>query len=209
MDGGWHGRPRHKGIKTRLRGGTMSKRYLDAVRSICFGLFFVVLLTPLRSAADAARTGHADKVSTWQGFERRDFKIDGRDCTLIVPAVRRPREIRGSGAPSCSAMNLRQTSPCSPRASTSPTWTCRISMKRPVALDHMDKFYDHLTHDRGLATKTVLEGFSRGGLFTLNWAARHPDRVACIYNDAPVCDFKSWPAGKGKSKGSAEDWQPV
>ncbi len=77
----------------------------------------------------------------------------------------------------------------------------------PVALDHMDKFYDHLTQTRGLASKTVLEGFSRGGLFSLNWAARHPERVACIYNDAPVCDFKSWPAGRGRSKASPADWQ--
>jgi pimeloyl-ACP methyl ester carboxylesterase len=25
--------------------------------------------------------------------------------------------------------------------------------------------------------------------------------------DAPVCDFKSWPGGKGKGKGSSGDWQ--
>ena len=43
--------------------------------------------------------------------------------------------------------------------------------------------------------------------FSLNWAARHPDRVACIYNDAPVCDFKSWPLGRGSGKGSPKDWQ--
>ena len=27
-----------------------------------------------------------------------------------------------------------------------------------------------------------------------------------IYGDAPVCDFKSWPGGKGKGKGSPPDW---
>jgi lysophospholipase L1-like esterase len=41
----------------------------------------------------------------------------------------------------------------------------------------------------------------------MDWAARHPDKVACVYNDAPVCDFKSWPGGKGKGKGSPGDWQ--
>ena len=74
----------------------------------------------------------------------------------------------------------------------------------PAALDLMDPFYRHLTQDRGLSRRAVLEGFSRGGLFSLNWAARHPDEVACIYNDAPVCDFKSWPGGRGRSKGSPE-----
>ena len=28
-----------------------------------------------------------------------------------------------------------------------------------------------------------------------------------IYGDAPVCDFKSWPAGKFAGRGSAADWQ--
>ncbi len=71
----------------------------------------------------------------------------------------------------------------------------------------MDAFYQQLTKDRGLNRKVVLEGFSRGGLFSLNWAARNPDQVACIYNDAPVCDFKSWPGGRGRGKGSPGDWR--
>jgi pimeloyl-ACP methyl ester carboxylesterase len=33
--------------------------------------------------------------------------------------------------------------------------------------------------------------------------------VACIYGDAPVCDFKSWPGGKGTGKGSAGDWSQL
>jgi pimeloyl-ACP methyl ester carboxylesterase len=71
----------------------------------------------------------------------------------------------------------------------------------------MDAFYDHLTQERHLAAKAVLEGFSRGGLFALNWAARHPDRVASLYLDAPVCDIKSWPGGRGKGQGSPADWE--
>lgn len=76
----------------------------------------------------------------------------------------------------------------------------------PPALDRMDAFYNLLTSDRQLSKKVVLEGFSRGGLFAFNWAARHPDRVSCIYVDAPVCDFKSWPGGNGRSAGSTADW---
>ena len=52
-------------------------------------------------------------------------------------------------------------------------------------------------------------GLSRGGLYCYNWASANPDKVACIYGDAPVCDFKSWPGGKGTGKGSASDWQRV
>ncbi len=77
----------------------------------------------------------------------------------------------------------------------------------PEAMKAMDAMHEYVTREFQLSQKTVLEGFSRGGLFSLNWAARHPDKVACIYNDAPVCDFKSWPGGKGKGKGSPGDWE--
>jgi pimeloyl-ACP methyl ester carboxylesterase len=33
--------------------------------------------------------------------------------------------------------------------------------------------------------------------------------VAAIYGDAPVCDFKSWPGGKGKGDGSKGDWEAL
>jgi len=75
----------------------------------------------------------------------------------------------------------------------------------PSALQHFDAFYEALQKG-GLAKKGALIGISRGGLYAYNWAARHPEAVSCIYGDAPVCDFKSWPGGKGKGKGSAGDW---
>ena len=75
----------------------------------------------------------------------------------------------------------------------------------PAALKHFDAFYESLI-SRGLAKKAVLIGISRGGLYAYRWASEHPAKVAVIYGDAPVCDFKSWPGGKGKGKGSAGDW---
>lgn len=77
----------------------------------------------------------------------------------------------------------------------------------PAAMGHMDRLHEHLLRAHGLSEKVTLEGFSRGGLFAFNWAALHPDRVASLYVDAPVCDFKSWPGGKGMGPGSPEDWQ--
>jgi pimeloyl-ACP methyl ester carboxylesterase len=144
-------------------------------------------------------------VSQWQGYERRDFNVDGRSCLIILPkspAVEKPwiwrTEFFGH-EPQADLVLLAKGFHVA-------YMNLQNMYGAPVALDHMDKFYEHLTQDRGLARKTVLEGFSRGGLFTLNWAARHPDRVACIYNDAPVCDFKSWPGGRGSGKGSKGDW---
>jgi alpha-beta hydrolase superfamily lysophospholipase len=77
----------------------------------------------------------------------------------------------------------------------------------PAALDLMDKFFKQIIADYQLSEKVVLEAFSRGGLYAFNWAARNPASVRSIYADAPVLDFKSWPAGKGKGEGSPNDWK--
>jgi len=79
----------------------------------------------------------------------------------------------------------------------------------PAALAHWAAFYDHLVRDYGLSAKPALEGLSRGGLYIYNWAAAHPDRVSCLYGDNPVCDFKSWPGGKGTGPGSEYFWNAV
>lgn len=72
------------------------------------------------------------------------------------------------------------------------------------ATERWDRFYRYL-RKHGFHSKAVLEGMSRGGLIVYNWAAKNPDKVACIYADAPVMDITSWPMGKGTSEGSAED----
>lgn len=68
-------------------------------------------------------------------------------------------------------------------------------------------YYDYLIKEYNLNPKTVLEGFSRGGLYVYNWGSENVGKVACIYADAPVCDLKSWPGGKGKGVGSQPDWK--
>ena len=61
------------------------------------------------------------------------------------------------------------------------------------AVKRWDEFYNYLRFEHLFADRVVLEGMSRGGLIIYNWAAANPDKVAAIYGDAPVMDFKSWP----------------
>src|SRR5262249_51122427 len=77
----------------------------------------------------------------------------------------------------------------------------------PPAIDLMNQFHDYVTKTYGLNPHAVLEGFSRGGLYAVNFAAAHPDKTAALYLDAPVLDIRSWPGGKGASKGDARCWQ--
>lgn len=143
--------------------------------------------------------------STWNQFDRLDFQLNGRSCLLVLP--RTP----AAGNPWIWRTEFFGHEPQADLALLERGFhVAYIDVQNlygaPVALDVMDQFYAHLTSRFELAPRTVLEGFSRGGLFALNWAARHPDRVACLYLDAPVCDLKSWPAGWGRGPGSPPDW---
>lgn len=71
----------------------------------------------------------------------------------------------------------------------------------PEAVARWDYFYRRMT-EAGAHPKVVLEGMSRGGLPVYNWAVKNPEKVACIYADAPVMDLKSWPMGEGKYRGA-------
>lgn len=76
----------------------------------------------------------------------------------------------------------------------------------PSSLDDWDTFYELLTTKLGLAKKPALVAVSRVSLFAYHWASRHPENVACIYADVPVCYFKSWPLGRGQDVGGKETW---
>jgi pimeloyl-ACP methyl ester carboxylesterase len=139
------------------------------------------------------------KKSEWQGYERQDFTVDGRACLLVIPKEPAP------GKPWIWRTEFFGHEPQGDVALLGKGWhVAYMNVSNlygaPVALDPMDKFYDHLRAAYQLNAKTVLEGFSRGGLYAFNWAARHPDRVASLYVDAPVCDFKVWPGGRGQGK---------
>jgi lysophospholipase L1-like esterase/pimeloyl-ACP methyl ester carboxylesterase len=144
-------------------------------------------------------------ASQWKGFLRRDLESDGRAGLLVFPENAAP------GNPWIWRTEFFGVYDTADLALLKRGWAVayvdiRDLYGAPVALDAMDRFYAKVTTDFGLASKVVLEGFSRGGLYAFNWAARHPDRVAAIYGDAPVLDFKSWPGGKGAGKGSPKDW---
>ena len=77
----------------------------------------------------------------------------------------------------------------------------------PQAIAKWDAVYEAMTGTYGLSPKVSLLGLSREGLAIARWAAGHPGKVACLYMDKAVCDFKSWPGGKlGVGKGSPKDW---
>ena len=146
------------------------------------------------------------KKSLWNGFERHDFQFNGVKSILVVPH--------------------------SPAKNSPWVWRARFFGHQPqadiellkkgfhlaycdvaglfgnhVAVERWNQFYKMLTIKKGLSKKPALEGMSRGGLIIYNWASQNPDKVSCIYGDAPVCDIRSWPGGKGNGKGGGSVWE--
>jgi len=143
--------------------------------------------------------------SQWQGYERLDLRVAGRACLLVVP------KSPAAGKPWIWRTEFFGAFPAADLALLGKGYhVAYMNVENmygaPVAMALMDQFYAYLTNTCQLSRKAVVEGFSRGGLFAFNWAALNPAKVASLYVDAPVCDFKSWPGGKGTGKGSPVNW---
>ncbi len=146
--------------------------------------------------------------STWHGFDKYEFQLDRRNARIIVPNKAAP------GKPWVWRARF-------------PDWHYQMDsiliskgfhvvyigtdgmFGSPKAMDVWNNFYEYLTTQYGLNKKVALEGVSRGGLFVFNFAKKWPERVASIYAEAPVCDFKSWPGGKGSGGGDAASWKQL
>jgi pimeloyl-ACP methyl ester carboxylesterase len=159
----------------------------------------------LLGAVSLAEAPFPGPTTTWQGYRRHDFPCDGRPATVVLPrqpAPGRPWLWRGEFFGAFATVD---------EALLGRGWhvaylDCRNTFGSPETLGHLSAFYRTLVQGQGLHRRPVLLGMSRGGLYVYRWAAANPDKVGLIYGDAPVCDVKSWPAGKGKGKGSPKDW---
>ncbi len=64
-------------------------------------------------------------------------------------------------------------------------------------------FYDAMVH-RGYSAKPILLGQSRGGIMTLAWAVRNPDKVTAWAGIYPVCNLASYPLVFSKNETLAD-----
>ena len=168
----------------------------------------IALLIAIVASLTFAPTTSVAQNSKWKGYEKLDLRVDGRSALLVVP------KYPAKGKPWIWRTEFFGIDPQADVALLDKgLHVAYIDVGglfgAPVALDAMDKFYAHICENYGLSKKPVLEGFSRGGLYAFNWAARNPEQVSCIYVDAPVCDFKSWPGGQGRARHSGRDWRQL
>ncbi len=145
------------------------------------------------------------KGRDWRGFQRFDFSVEGRKCFVVQPrhsAPGRPWVWRArfpSYHADADVILLK-------RGFHVAFVDTNGMLGSPRSMKLWRAFHAFVTQ-RGLARRVALHGVSRGGLFVYGFAARHPELVACIYGDTPVCDIKSWPLGQGKGVGHAATWK--
>jgi pimeloyl-ACP methyl ester carboxylesterase len=150
------------------------------------------------------RAGIVGAHSDFHGYDCCEFLFEGRTAKIVRPHA------TGEGHPWIWRARFWEHEPQTEVALLAKGFHvvfCDVSelYGNPEAIGIWDRFYRMLVA-AGLCKKAALEGLSRGGIYIYRWAAMYPERVACVYADAPVLDIRSWPGGKGKSKGNPEEW---
>lgn len=137
------------------------------------------------------------KVERWKGFDKYSFVFKGRQAIVVTP------QKAATGNPWIWRPAFFGAFPSVDEALLKEGWhvayydlTHLYGSPRSV---HLGKdFFDAMTRNYHLMDKVVVEGFSRGGYFAYNYAARYPETVSALYVDAPVCDITSWPGRKNE-----------
>ena len=159
---------------------------------ILWAALTVSFITGCNSPGKVAFPG---EKSTFYSYEMFTFDLDGVKCMVVTP------ESAAQGKPWIWRARFWGHEPQTDIALLAKGFhVAYIDVAglfgSPKAVTIWDRFYVYLTEIHGFAKKPVLEGMSRGGLIVYNWAEKNPDKVACIYADAPICDIKNWPYGK-------------
>ena len=138
----------------------------------------------------------------YSGHKRVNFKLNGRDSLVVRPSKPLPgnpvawrAEFFGGFDSVDGALLARGWHLCSHRVSH--MYVC------PESIAMMREFHEFVSETFVLG-RTVLFGFSRGGLYSVNYAAAYPESVAGLYLDAPVLDIRSWPCSDKSRRETAE-----
>lgn len=145
--------------------------------------------------------------SEWNGYKRLDFVCESHDGCIILPHTplqpgnRWIWRAEFLGAFDSVDRALLERGWCLTYFHISDMYGC------PQAVEWMETFRQLVVRAWNLCEQTVLEGFSRGGLYACNYAAAYPDRVSCLYLDAPVLDIRNWPGGYASNPRWEPEWE--
>jgi pimeloyl-ACP methyl ester carboxylesterase len=135
--------------------------------------------------------------SEWKGFKRLDFELSGRNCVVVKP--RRPQKA-GKWIWRTEFFGAFDYADIAMLKLGYYLIYYRLSdmYGNEESVELMKNAYDALLEIFRFRKKVILFGFSRGGLYAVNFAVKYPETIAALYLDAPVLDINDWPRQKNR-----------
>ncbi|MEO7718825.1 MAG: malectin domain-containing carbohydrate-binding protein, partial [Capsulimonas sp.] len=141
------------------------------------------------------------KLSDFHGYQCHEFTLDGREARVVEPKHELPgrpwiwRTMFWDAFPNADIAMLERGFHVA-YIDTGDTYA------NAKALTQFDALYNLLTNQYGFSQRPALEGLSRGGFCAYRWAYFNPDKVGCIYGDAPLCDINA-------ARGANDFWKSI
>ena len=137
------------------------------------------------------------KRTTWNDYEMLEFTLEGRAAKLVLPKE------RAEGSPWLLKTEYFNAFPSFEIEMLSRGWhVAFITNETRWHLESDDApkaaLAEFLEKEFSLAKKCVTVGMSCGGMHSIYFAAKYPERVAGMYLDAPVVNLLSCPCGIGR-----------
>ena len=135
--------------------------------------------------------------NTWMGYYCENLKFENHDAIIVYPKERSANSYLAIKTEYWEAF---------PKAIELPLLEkgfhlCYIKNDNRFGgnedLDRKARFIRYVQEKCGMASQCIPIGMSCGGMIAIKLAARYPELVKCMYLDAPVVNYMSWPCGFG------------
>ena len=137
--------------------------------------------------------------SEWNGYEKLDFQLEGRNAILVCP--KQPRadkkwllKTEYFGAFPQFELDMLGLGYYVAHIKNTTRWCL------PEDTDAQARLCEFLSREFGLCSKCMTVGMSCGGMQSVYLAAKYPGYVAAMYLDAPVLNLLSCPCGLGVAR---------
>lgn len=145
------------------------------------------------------------KTEHWNGFEKQTFLFEGKQAILVFPRQPDARKNWLLKMEYWDAFPAREKElvACGFHLAYLQNET-RFATRADC--DRKARFVDFLHRAYGLREKCVPVGMSCGGAHAVNFAGYYPEKTVCVYLDAPVLNFCSYP-GRPENPECERVWQ--
>lgn len=144
-------------------------------------------------------------MDVWNGFQKEDFTFEGKRAILVFPKKADEKKNWMLKTEYWDAFPEREIDLVN-RGFHLAYLENETRFATKSDCDRKARFADYLCEQYGLSPKCVPVGMSCGGAHAVNFAGFYPEKIACIYIDAPVLNFMDFP-GRLEDQGCEAVWE--